>query len=40
MKDFNIDYKTTKEVIENFCKKEEYAKYNFNIDELMAFAAD
>ena len=40
MKDFNIDDKTKREIIENFCKIEEYAKFNFNIDELMAYAVE
>lgn len=39
MKDFNIDDKTKREVIEKFCKNEEYAKFNFNIDELMSYLA-
>jgi len=39
MKDFNIDDKSKKEVIEKFCKNEEYAKFNFNIDELMSYLA-
>ena len=39
MKDFNIDDKTKREVIEKFCKNEEYSKFNFNIDELMSYLA-
>ena len=39
MTDFNVDNETKRVVIENFCKIEEYAKYNFNIDELIAFSA-
>ena len=40
MKDFKIDNKKKREVIENICKREEYAKYNFNIDELMSYLVD
>ena len=40
MKDFKIDTKTKREVIENICKREEYAKFNFNIDELMSYSLD
>ena len=40
MKDFNIDDKTKRDVIEKFCTNEEYIKYNFNIDELMSYPTD
>ena len=40
MKDFKIDNKKKREVIENICKREEYAKFNFNIDELMSYLVD
>lgn len=37
MKDFNIDDKTKRQVIENICKMEEYKKYNFNFEELLSY---
>ena len=37
---FNIDDKTRREIIEKFCKNEEYEKFNFNIDELMSYPTD
>ena len=40
MKGFNIDDKTRREIIEKFCKNEEYEKFNFNIDELMSYPTD
>ena len=40
MKDFNVDDKTKRNVIEDICKRNEYSKFNFNIDELMSYAVD
>jgi hypothetical protein len=40
MKDFNVDDKTKRNVIDNICKRDEYSKFNFNIDELMSYALD
>ena len=40
MKDFNVDDKTKRNVIEDICKRDEYSKFNFNIDELMSYAVD
>ena len=38
MKDFNLNDETKRKVIEHICKMKEYAKYNFNIEQLMAIA--
>ena len=40
MKDFNIDTKTKREVIQDICKRQEYSKFNFNIDELMSYSVE
>ena len=40
MKDFNVDDKTKRNVIDIICKRDEYSKFNFNIDELMSYAFD
>ena len=40
MKDFNVDDKAKRNVIEDICKRDEYSKFNFNIDELMSYAVD
>ena len=40
MKDFNVDDKTKRNVIDIICKRDEYSKFNFNIDELMSYALD
>ena len=40
MKDFNVDDKTKRNVIEDICKRNEYSKFNFNIDELMSYSSD
>ena len=40
MKDFNIDNKTKRLIIEEICKMESYSKFNFNIDELMSYSSD
>ncbi len=40
MKDFNVDDKTKRNVIEDICKRDEYSRFNFNIDELMSYAVD
>ena len=37
MKDFNVDGKTKRNVIDNICKRDEYCKFNFNIDKLMPY---
>ena len=37
MKDFNVDGKVKRNV-NNICKRDEYSKFNFNIDELMPYA--
>ena len=40
MKDFNINDKDIRKVIEEICNKEEFIKFNFNIDILMSSAVE
>ena len=37
MKDFNVDDKTKRNIIDNKCKRDEYSEFNFNIDELIPY---
>jgi len=40
MKDFNINDKDIRKVIEEICNKEEFIKFNFNIDILISSAVE
>ena len=40
MKDFNVDKITKKKVIENICNKEQFIKFKFNVNDLMACSDD
>ena len=40
MKDFNINDKDIRKVIEKICNKEEFIKFNFNIDILISSAVE
>ena len=40
MKNFNIDDKTKRKVIEDICKMKDYEKFNFNFDDLLAYLVE